>query len=158
MMDTKDLTSVIAGHPFFQGLSPKFIDLIKGCARIESFDADELLCREGRSADVFYVLREGQVAIESFAPSRGGLRLQTLENGELLGWSWFVPPYRWRFDARALKPTVALAFDAICLRDKCEVNPSLGYDLLKRISAVVSSRLEASRMQVLGPYGTAAIT
>ena len=87
--------------------------------------------REGEPADAFYVIREGAVALETDVPGRGAVTLETLHDGDLLGWSWLVPPYRTAFDARALGTTHAIAFDGACLRGKCEADPALGYDLLK---------------------------
>jgi CRP/FNR family cyclic AMP-dependent transcriptional regulator len=86
-------------------------------------------------------------------PQRGFATLQTVSEGEVLGWSWLLAPYRWRFGARTLQPTRALAFDGKCLRGKCEDDHDLGYELLKRFTNVVTERLEATRLQLLDLYG-----
>jgi CRP/FNR family cyclic AMP-dependent transcriptional regulator len=86
-------------------------------------------------------------------PSRGAVTLQTLGEGDLLGWSWLFPPYIWQFDARAQEDVRATAFDGACLRTKCDADPALGYDLMKRLARLVSSRLEATRRQLLDVYG-----
>jgi CRP/FNR family cyclic AMP-dependent transcriptional regulator len=82
--------------------------------------------------------------------------LQTLEPGEIVGWSWLFPPYRWNFDVRALEPLGAIAFDGACLRGKCDRDPALGYTLMKRFARVLSERLGAARLQLLDLYGSAA--
>ena len=64
----------------------------------------QLLFREGDPADTFYLVRHGSVALETFVPARGPVMIETLEAGEVVGWSWLFPPYRWHFDARALSP------------------------------------------------------
>jgi CRP-like cAMP-binding protein len=79
--------------------------------------------------------------------------IQTVGPGELLGWSWLMPPYRWHFDARALEQTRALSFDGTCIRNKCETDHRLGYELMKRLAYVFTQRLEASRLQLLDVYG-----
>ena len=91
--------------------------------------------------------------MELMIPQRGFATLQTVSEGEVLGWSWLLPPYRWRFGARTLQPTRALAFDGKCLRGKCEEDHDLGYELLKRFTNVVTERLEATRLQLLDLYG-----
>jgi CRP/FNR family transcriptional regulator, cyclic AMP receptor protein len=109
--------------------------------------------REGDPADAFYVLREGAVALQTEVPGRGAIVLQTLHDGELLGWSWLVPPYRVAFDARSLGTTHAIALDGACLRGKCEADPALGYALLKILSTVFVERLQDTRLRLLDLYG-----
>ena len=93
------------------------------------------------------------MAVEVFVPNKGPVTIETIEGGEMLGWSWLFPPYKARFDARALNAVRALSLDGACLRTKCEKDPTLGYELTKRFTRLVVSRLEATRMQLLDLYG-----
>ena len=119
------------------------------------FNAGESVCRQGDEANHFYLIRAGKVALEIPVPGRGTVTIQTLGDGEILGWSWLIPPYRWRFDARAVETTRAIAFDGRCLRSKCEEDPQLGYELLKRVVARFGERLDATRFQLLDVYADA---
>ena len=139
--------------PLFAGLEPAQLELIAGCGSNVHADDDEVLFRQGDPADTFYVIRHGSVALETFVPSRGGLTIETLEAGEVLGWSWLFEPYRWHFDARALTPVRATAFDAACLRGKCEADPELGYALMSRFAGVLIERLQWTRLRLLDIYG-----
>jgi CRP/FNR family transcriptional regulator, cyclic AMP receptor protein len=150
------LEGIIGEHQFFKGLEVRYVKLVTGCAKNVRFGEGEVICREGDAADQFYFIREGLVAIELMIPQRGFTTVQTVGEGDVLGWSWLMPPYRWRFGARTLQPTRALAFDGKCLRDKCEKDHDLGYELLKRFTFVVTERLEATRLQLLDLYGTPA--
>jgi CRP-like cAMP-binding protein len=150
------LEGIVSQHPFFKGLDERHIQLIVGCAKNVRFNEGEIVFREGDPADQFYFIREGLVAVELMIPNRGFTTLQTVGEGEVLGWSWLLAPYRWRFGARTLQPTRALAFDGKCLRGKCEEDHDLGYELLKRFTNVVTERLEATRLQLLDLYGTPA--
>ena len=143
------LEPVLAAHPFFQGLPPENMQLLAGCARNVRFGAGEMIFREGEEANQFYLLRDGRVALEVFVPERGSVVIQTLGAGEVLGWSWLIPPYKWRFDARAVQLTRAVALDGQCLRGKCEEDPRLGYELLKRVTRVFAERLLATRLHQL---------
>jgi CRP/FNR family transcriptional regulator, cyclic AMP receptor protein len=147
------LEGIVSEHPFFKGLEERHIQLIVGCAKNVRFDEGEIVFHEGDPADQFYFIREGLVAVELMIPQRGFATLQTVSEGEVLGWSWLLAPYRWRFGARTLQPTRALAFDGKCLRGKCEDDHDLGYELLKRFTNVVTERLEATRLQLLDLYG-----
>jgi CRP/FNR family transcriptional regulator, cyclic AMP receptor protein len=135
----------------FDGLAPEHLDLIAGCGRTASFRDGELILREGDDADVFYAIREGTVALEA-ASSAGFVTIETLDAGEVVGWSWLFER-RTRFDARARGTVHAIEFDGTCLRGKCEADHELGYELLRRFGAVVVERLQATRMRLLDLYG-----
>lgn len=150
------LVGILEEHPFFHGLDRGYIDMIAGCATNARFDAGSFIFREREDADNVYLLRQGKVALEVFAPNRGAIEIQTLDEGEILGWSWLIPPYQWRFDARAVELTRAIVIDGRCLRGKCEVNHDLGYELLKRFSIMVGQRLDATRLQLIDIYGVPA--
>lgn len=147
------LASLLAEHPFFRGMDPDHVALIAGCAKNARFGEGDYLFREGQDADEFHLLREGKVALELHAPGRGELRIQTVKEGDIVGFSWLMPPHRWMFDARAIEPTRTLAFDGQCLRGKCDDDPRLGYDLMTRMARVMTERLEAARVQLLDVYG-----
>jgi CRP/FNR family transcriptional regulator, cyclic AMP receptor protein len=146
------LERVIAEHPFFSGLDQEYIKLFVGCASNVRFDEGAYAFREGEEANRFYLIRRGRVALEIFTPKSEPIVVQTLEAGEVLGWSWLVPPYRWRFHARALETTLAIGLDGHCLRIKCDENHDLGYELMKRVASVIQQRLEATLLQVLDVY------
>ncbi len=146
------LRPILAEHPFFKDLDPRHLDLVIGCASNVRFDADEFIFRQGEEADQFYLIREGMVALEIFVAGRGPVKVQTMGEGEVLGWSWLVPPYRWMFDAHATELTRAIALDGKCLRNKSEQDHDLGYQLLKRFATVVQGNLDAARLQILNIY------
>jgi CRP/FNR family cyclic AMP-dependent transcriptional regulator len=86
-------------------------------------------------------------------PQRGAVTIETLHGGDVLGWSWLVPPHRTVYDARALGVVRTIALDGACLRGKCEEDPRLGYELLKRFTEVIVERLQATRLRLLDVYG-----
>jgi CRP-like cAMP-binding protein len=147
------LERILSEHPFFKGLEEPYLQLLVGCASNVRFNAGEVVFREGEEANRFYLIRQGKVAVEMFAPSRGPIILQTLGEGEVLGWSWLVAPYRWRFDGRAVELTRAIALDGECLRGKCEEDHNLGYELMKRVSLVMEKLVQATRLQLADVYG-----
>ncbi len=147
------ISDLLQRHPFFRGLAPDHLALIAGCGRNVHVAAGAYLLREGEQADQFFAIRAGTVALESYVPSRGAVTLETLGEGDILGWSWLFPPHVSQFDGRAQEDVRAMSFDGACLRTKCEADPALGYDLMKRLARLVSSRLTATRRQVLDVYG-----
>ena len=149
----RSLESVLAEVPFLDGLDPDKIALLAGCAGNVHFAAGQNLFREGDAADVFYIVRHGSVAVETFVPTRGPVLIETIDAGEVIGWSWLFAPYRWHFDARALTVVRATGFDGTCLRQKCEDDPELGYDLMGRFAQVLIERMQWMRLRLLDVYG-----
>lgn len=149
----KEIKDLLKDHPFFKDLKPDQIELIADCGKNVHFKEREIAFTEGEPANWFYVIRKGKVALEISGVERGPIRIQTLEEGEIFGWSWLIPPYRWAFTAMAIEETSTIALDGKCLRGKCEKNHDLGYELLKRFSIVLAKRLEWTRMQLLDVYG-----
>ena len=149
----ESLKPVIQAQPFFHGFSAAMTERIVGCAENVRFVKDDYLLREGQPANEFFVIRSGRVMISIHGVQLGTLTVQTIEPGEMIGWSWLVPPYRARFDAIAVEETRALRFDGQCLRGKCDEDPHLGYEVLKRVSSMLAQRLEDSRIQLMDLYG-----
>jgi CRP/FNR family transcriptional regulator, cyclic AMP receptor protein len=146
------LERIVREHPFFAGMKEEFTDLLSRCAQNVCFEAGQFLAREGETAKEFYLLKSGRVALKIRAPERS-ITIQTVSANEIVGASWFVPPYRRGFDAQALELTRAIALDADCVRNKCDENHDLGYEMMKRFMPVLIQRLQATRMQVLDVYG-----
>jgi CRP-like cAMP-binding protein len=148
----ESLEPLLAEHPFLKGLDPRHTQIITGCASNVRFDTGQIIFREGEEANQFYIIRQGKVALQIYTPGRGSIIIDTLTEGEVLGWSWLIPPYQWRFDAVASELTRAIALDGKCLRNKCEADHDLGYELLKRFSSIVDQRLESTRIRLLDIY------
>ncbi len=149
----ENLKPILEKHTFFKDLNQEFLEFIVSCASNVRFREGEIILREGEPADKFYLVREGKVEININTAQHRSITIQTLRDGEILGWSWLIPPHRYRFDAKALADTRAIALDGKCLRKKCEENHELGYELLKRLAGVFTQRLEETRKQLINIYG-----
>jgi len=143
------LEPILKEHPFFQDLKPAFFNIMLGCASNVRFKPGEVIFHEGDEANKFYLIRHGRVAIDIAKSKHSPITIQTVHDGDILGWSWLIPPYKARFLCRAIEDTRAIALDGKCLREKCENDPALGYELLKRLTRVFTQRLENTRLQIL---------
>jgi CRP/FNR family transcriptional regulator, cyclic AMP receptor protein len=152
-MTVRLIAEYLSGHPFFAVLDAATVEELAGCARNEHIRAGQYLFREGGTADHFYVIMHGRIALELHSPGTGPLVVETVSNGEVLDWPWLIPPHRWSFDARATEPTSVISLDSGCLRAKCDADPRLGYELLQRVAHVMSARLQATRLRLLDLYG-----
>lgn len=148
----KSMADMLAAHPLFAGLDPEITDLLGGCAGNAHFPDGTYLFKADDPADIFYLLRSGEVALELRMPGRGRLIVETVHPGHVVGASWILPPYRWRFDARAVGTVRATGIDATCLRNKCDAKPAIGYQVLQRFLPIVAERLQSTRLRLLDLY------
>lgn len=146
------LERIIEEHPFFEGLESYYTGLVTACASNVRFSPGTYIFKQGDEANQFYLIRSGSVALEMFARQSQPLTVETLQEGDVLGWSFLVPPYIWDLHARAVQETRAIAVDGKCLRAKCEHNHDLGYKVLQRFSQLMVRRLHATRFQLLDVY------
>jgi len=151
-MPVQTLEPILAKLPIFAELEKPYLELLTGCAANAVFKNGETLFREGEAANQFFIIRDGRLALEVQAPGHGAVTIQTVESGEVVGWSWLFPPHRWHFTGRAIASTRVISLDGECLRGKCEADHNLGYEFLKRFSHVMVQRLEATRLQLLDMY------
>lgn len=152
-MAIRDIRELLKEQAFFQGLGEETIAFISGCGSNVHFEADRFIFHEGEPADFFYVIRSGRVALEVHGADRGSLVLDIVGEGDIVGASWLFPPYRWEFDARAVEEVSAVRLDATCLRAKCEEDPRLGYEMMKRVAEIMRRRMQSARMRLLDLYG-----
>jgi CRP-like cAMP-binding protein len=146
------LERILTEHPFFSDMDKRLLSIIVGCASNVHFNDDTVIFREGEEAGNFYLIRTGRVALQLSGDRRGPLTIATLEEGDILGWSWLSPPYRWKFTAKAHGDTRAISLDGKCLREKSETDHDLGYELMKRFVHIIEKRLQATRLQLLNIY------
>ena len=139
----------VALHPFLAGMDPTQLALLSDCAMVSHFKRGQIILREGEIANCFYLIETGKVVLESGETFGDPVVIETIGAGELLGWSWMFPPYSWHFTARAIEPTEAIFFYGTILREHCERDPSLGYELFKRMAPAMLRRLQAARKKML---------
>ena len=148
------IEEILSEHPVFKAFDKETLGLLAGCARNEHFRAGDRIFTEGDPADKVYLIREGDAAVEIATSERAPIIVETLHAGDVLGWSWMVPPYRHMSDARAMTEIRAVSLGADCMRTKCDDNPVLGYRMFQHLLPHMAVRVRALRMQLLDLYGT----
>jgi CRP/FNR family transcriptional regulator, cyclic AMP receptor protein len=148
-MSTSSMASVVEAQSFFAGVPERVAAAIGELTTERKADIDELLFRQGESADRFLVVKSGRVAIELYAPGRDPIVVEHVYDGDVVGWSWLVPPYRWGFDARAVEPSSLLEVDAAALRERFSSDPVLGYEVMRRFLPVMARRLSGARERLV---------
>ena len=155
-MTRRTIEDLLREHPFTARLKPEQLALVAGCGKNVHYAAGDFLAREGSPADEFFVIRQGRVAVSASVPGRGDIVLETLREGDVAGWSWIMPPYLWTFNIQALEPVLAIALDGKCLRQKCETDTRLGFDIMRALAEIMTVRLRATRLQLVDMYGAPA--
>ena len=139
----------VALHPFLAGMNRHQLALLTDCAMVVQFKKGQVIFREGDIANRLYLIETGKVILESSGAVGDPVVIDTIGAGDLLGWSWMFPPYVWHFTARAVDPVTAIFFYGTILREYCERDHSLGYELFKRMGAVMIKRLQAAREKMV---------
>ncbi len=149
----KTVSDLVKECHFFEGLSDKELTFIAGCATLVHFSKGDTLAREGDSADTFYLIREGAVALSIQGPVGAPFLFQTLTRSDIVGLSWLIPPYRWTATALAQTDVKALSFHGKCIREKCEKDHTLGFKLMKHLLEVMVEREDALKLHLIDIYG-----
>jgi CRP/FNR family transcriptional regulator, cyclic AMP receptor protein len=148
-VEPEPMATRVALHPFLAGMNHTQLALLTDCAIPVNFEKGQIIFREGEMANRFYLIESGKVVLELTRGLGPPVVIDTIGAGDLLGWSWMFPPYVWHFTARAVEPTEVIFFYGTILREYCERDPSLGYELFKRMSAVMVKRLQGARQRML---------
>ena len=139
----------VALHPFLAGMNRSQVALLTDCAMAVHFEKGQIIFREDEMANRFYLIETGKIILESSEGLGNPVIIDTIGRGNLLGWSWMFPPYTWRLTARAVEPTSAIFFYGTILREYCERDCSLGYELFKRMAPVMIKRMQAARRKMV---------
>ncbi|MEA2024422.1 MAG: cyclic nucleotide-binding domain-containing protein [Actinomycetota bacterium] len=149
-----EVFEMLIEHPFLAGMTDDQIRVVAETGTPVSYHEGQTIFSEGGSADSCYLILSGGVALELQTPGHGPQVILTLHDGDLLGWSWLHPPYRWSYDAHVHSDTEAVRFDGPRLAAAAEADPLLGYELMKRFNRTLVNRLQSIRIQVLDVYST----
>jgi CRP-like cAMP-binding protein len=150
-MAESGILGVFHSHTFLAPLSQRHLMILASGVKPFTAVKGDFLAKEGETAKAFYLVQEGHVAIDLHRPGEAAATIHTTGPGEVIGWSWIVPGFRWQFNCRALDNVKGLVFDANWLRDQCEQDHELGYHVLKQLVTVIAGRLAATRGQIQDP-------
>jgi CRP-like cAMP-binding protein len=145
----------LGGHAFLHGMPERHLAVLARACRVTRVPEGHRFFDEGGTASLFWLIRSGHVALEVNSPGRSSLIVETLDEGDLLGLSWLVPPYEWQFGATAVLATETFELNAAAVRSACAEDAGFGYELLRRVMPAAASRLQAARVRMLDLYAVA---
>jgi len=141
--------ATLGAQPFLRGMTDDHLAKLAALCEHVAVPARQRLFDEGATADRFWLIDAGQVTIDTTVPGRGRIIIQALGRGDVIGLAWLMPPYQWRFGAVTTQPMQAFEFEVRAVRAACDEDPSLGYELGRRVSGVLVRRLEAIHRRLL---------
>jgi CRP-like cAMP-binding protein len=151
-MRARTIEDILSEISFFHGMSNDHLKIIAQCGKLAFYKKDQFLIREGTHADMFFVIRTGEAAIEAFAPGRGPILISTIKTNGIVGYSWLFPPFQSCFDVRARTDVKVIALDGKCLHSKSTEDHELGYSLMSRFASIILQRLQNTRRQLVDVY------
>ena len=151
-MNKQSIENYLSTHAFFAELDEDFMQFVSNSATELQLKKGDILFRQGEFADKFFLLRQGQVSVQVPALVGPALEIQHLSEGQILGWSWLIPPFRWHFLARAVEDSDLLEFDGSAILAHCEEDPKFGYELFKHFAGLMSERLEVARQKMMDQW------
>ena len=150
MIETKQLKALLTKSQCPKELGEKTLEALAASGTERQFADNVYLLRTGDPADRFFLVREGRVSIELPAGYKRTTAIQTIDAGELLGWSWLIPPYQFRISARAVGPVSVYSFDAKTVRERMDKDHDVGYEIQRCFTRLLAQRLEGALSQIVG--------
>ncbi len=127
----------------FRDLTDNELKDISEIAAKKEYEAGKNIFNERASANKFYIVSKGRVVINMKADGGlGHLPIDTIESGDVFGWSAIIEPYAYTAYARTVEDSELIVIDALALRNLFKKNSSLGFKFMSEISFVIASRLK----------------
>ena len=145
-MNNQSITDYLSAHEFFSEFSDDDLKFLCECSSTREIKKGQILFLQGEHADKFYVVRSGRISLQMPAIMGPTLEIQTVDEDQVLGWSWLISPYQWNFQTKAEDDSELLQFDGAAILARCEQDPKLGYELVKKFAALMSFGLNAARL------------
>ena len=142
-----EISGIVTANTLFKEFDSRTATKLVELGIEAHFDPGKFIFRERDQSGQFFYITSGSVAIEQPAPDHP-FRIQTLHEGDFLGWSALLGSGTRHFQARALTQVTVLTFDGDLLRKECDDDPHFGYALMKRLLLLVTERLDVVRMQL----------
>jgi CRP-like cAMP-binding protein len=134
---------------FCQSLDPDSLQHIAQLAEPQEYPPGRLLFKEGHASSYIYLLLQGSVTLEIEQPGKGSTPIETIQPGELLGWSPVLGRGAMTATARTASRCRVAGLDVGQVLRLSERDPRFGLELLRGIAATIADRLLVTRLQLL---------
>ena len=138
-------------YPFFALLNEEQLKAIAMIAEEKTLPKGGILLKENTPATKLMLLLEGDVDLIYSGGGEGAIvnaLVGSIAPGEVLGVSSLIEPYTYISSAKAVAPVKVVEIDGIALRALAEVDPKLGYALMRNIAIAVLERLKYTQIEL----------
>lgn len=143
------LSTTLEQLTLFRGLNQDQLELVEPLLEACHFDENTLVFEQGKQAEYFYILVEGEVAVR-YKPYDGPpITVSRVTAGGVFGWSSALGRGQYSSGAITLSKCDAYRLRGEAMRTLCEKHPDTGVVLLERLAGIIAERLSNSRNQIL---------
>jgi len=139
---------VLRRYPYFAGVSEESLKTVAMIADEKSVPAGTQVFGEGDPADTMNIVVCGEIKVQYILGNGERRTVDTLVDGDILGWSALVEPYKYTAVGTTSKDSQLGTIRALKLRELCDKDPLLGYRLTTQIAKLLAHRLEGARIQL----------
>ena len=151
-MSNQSTAEYLSAHEFFSEFSDDVLKFLCECSSMREIKKGQILFLQGEHADKFYIVRSGRISIQMPAIMGPTLEIQAVDEDQVLGWSWLISPYQWNFQTKAEDDSELLQFDGAAILEQCELDPKLGFELVKKFAALMTVGLNAARLKMMDEW------
>lgn len=147
----------------FQGLNDAQIEKLATIAKEEAYPTGALLYKEGDPSSQIYLVQQGKVFLEmkcDMGPTRPPMQviIDVVTRREAFGWSTFVEPNLHTLSALIAEPTKMIIFDGGRMKALMDEDCQMGFEIMKGLTRLLASRLNHTRVLLIGERALATLT
>ena len=166
---------LLSGFSFFDEVDANTLDAIDGMSEIINLNSEDIIFDYNEPSLKLYGLIEGEVelslvfrdkvleteieyeeAIQArMVDKEKQIVVDTVQPGQVFGWSSMVGPGKRTVTAKCSKPSRALAVPAADLKKMLDQDHTLGYLIMKKLSTIISKRLQRRTDQLIETWNEA---
>lgn len=134
------LEAQLSRFSIFAELDDMDLESVGRIVHLQEFEAAEELTTEGEAAERLYLFLEGQAAVKVRGPDGRQVLIDELGSGELLGWGAVMEPHVYTASAWTTERSKVIVVPGLELRELCETNKRIGYQVARGVGEVISRR------------------
>jgi CRP-like cAMP-binding protein len=142
LMDTSALTALLSQTSFGTGLLPNTRARLAALGRIVDLPKGHVVVHQGTPSRDLGLLVNGRIALRLGLPGKQDLTIQTLEAGDVFGWSTLLPSAIATSTGITLAPSRAILFEGSSLRAAIAIDSDLEAAIYQRLLACAARRME----------------
>ena len=135
-------------YRYFASVPEQVLNALAAISSLRRFKAGARLFEEGAPASHLMIVKSGQVDLIYRLGDSREVVAESAISGDVISWSAVLAPYQLTASAVGSKDGELIEIDGKELREMCEADFSLGYQLMTEIARGLRDRLTGLRVQI----------